>query len=465
MPRQLIAITPTAGLRPVFGSNVGEGVKRYQTLRELLTVGSGHAVFAEPVIEPGQIRWFSDLPGAIQPYQELSPEWQAKSRAVLRYYTDLAYDQIQRYHDADDLHRMLADCLEIPQVKNLYLIGKRPVLILWGFLSSDFNPTRGLVRKLTQQAVAPRMMLNAKVVQATDQKPVANATVALHHGGQTYKLTTSTDGNVSFQQIIPIDPLVFQVEAAADAYAVATTTLTSEKTVADLIFDGFYPLITTLTLHPRLEEHAFPLQLIDLATKEPVNGATVRLTTTNSDLTQTSSETGQVFFDPVLLLAGETAVVYVTHPDFADERMELAAGDQTHIVELNPSGLRGRRGAFSVNLRWFSTDDLDLFVSDPGGNLLNYQQREVNFKDYLGILDLDANADDDSATTEPQENAYWEKAHAGYYTIEVSFFKRRSPKGQAVPFEITVQHGNQQYVLQRETSKEGERVFVDRFHL
>lgn len=463
MSRQLIAVTSTDRLRPVFGSGIGEGVKRYQTLRDLLEVAQVHAVFAEPVIETGQIRWFSELPGPIRAYQELSPEWQEKARAVLQYYADLAFAQIERFHDADDLRRMLDDCLEIPNYNGLYLIGKRPVLTVWGFLSSDFSPARGLVRKLMQQSTPPRMMLNAKVVRTADHSPIADAKVSLQHGGHTYELTTNADGNVSFQHIVPIDPLTFQVEATAPSFATASTTLTAGRTVAELIFDGFYPLITTLALQPQLDEQPFSLQILDLKTKEPLSGATVRITTVHTDSTQTSPETGAVLFESVVLRQGETAVVYVTHPDYADERVELTASDETRSIGLNPSGLRGRRGAFSVNLRWFSTDDLDLYVTDPGNNLLNYQDREVFYKDYTGVLDLDANADESTATSAPQENAYWEKAHPGFYTIEVVLHKRRSPKGKPVPFEITIQHGNQLYTLEREAYQQGERVFVDRF--
>ncbi|RRB00109.1 carboxypeptidase-like regulatory domain-containing protein [Larkinella rosea] len=465
MSRQLIAVTSTDRLRPVFGSGIGEGVKRYQTLRDLLEVAQIHAVFAEPVIETGQIRWFSELPGPILPYRELSPDWQEKARAVLRYYADLAVAQLERYHEADALRRLLDECLEIPNDTGLYLVGKRPVLTSWGFLSSDFNPARGLVHKLTRQSVPPRMMLNAKVVRAADHSPIADAVVSLQHGGQTYDLTTNADGNVSFQHIVPIDPLTFQVEATAPTFAAASTTLTAGRTVAELIFDGFYPLITTLVLQPQLDEYDFPLQLVDLETQKPVSGATVRITTAHSDTTQRSLETGRVLFPAVVVRRDEKAVVYVTHPDYADERVELETGEDSPVIALNPAGLRGRRGAFSVNLRWFSTDDLDLFVTDPGNNLLSYQDREVHFKDFTGILDLDANADATTATNDPQENAYWEKAHPGFYTIEVLFYKRRSPKGKPVPFEITVQHGNQQTTFEREAWQEGERVFVDRFVL
>ncbi|GAA4409177.1 hypothetical protein GCM10023187_32080 [Nibrella viscosa] len=465
MNRQLIATTTTLGLRPVFGANVGESVRRYQTLRELLSGGEAHAVFAEPVIDGGQIRWFSDLPGRVVPYTELSPDWQEKAGKVLSYYADLAYTQLERYHEADDLRRMLDDCFEVPNYAHLYLIGKRPVLILWGFLSSDFGATHGLVRRLMKQFTAPRLMVNVKVVRVADHAPVADATVTLGHGGQTYRLLTNSEGNASFQAVVPVDPLLFSVEASAPSLATAATTLKAERTVGDLLFDGFYPLITTLALAPKLDREAFSLRVIDLETRQPLIGATVRLTTENTDDSQVTTDAGLVAFDAVLLLAGEKAVAYVTHPSYADERVEIEADAATHTIELNPSGLRGRRGAFSVNLRWFSTDDLDLHVTDPGGNRLNFQQREVTYNDCSGILDLDANADEATATSDPQENAYWEKAHPGFYTIEVVCFKRRSPKGTPIPFEVTVLHGNEQYVRQREAHQEGERVFVDRFSL
>ncbi|MGF1499170.1 MAG: hypothetical protein ACFB8W_20435 [Elainellaceae cyanobacterium] len=95
-------------------------------------------------------------------------------------------------------------------------------------------------------------------------------------------------------------------------------------------------------------------------------------------------------------------------------------------------------GDIQVTLRWATTDDLDLAVTDPSGRTIDFFNR---FGSAGGQLDVDANADcvgDISQT--PIENIFWPPASAppGDYTISVNLFRRCADSSEPVPFEITL---------------------------
>lgn len=445
--RQPLITTPMQAVRPVLGAGVGEGVRRFNLFRALLASHSLYAIWAEPIPNGNLMRWQTELTGEVQPYDSLPPDEQEKARRVLRYYVDAVYALIVGHREADDLRPILDDCFEIPSLSCLYLVGRRPVLVLWGYLYSDVNPPRGIVRKLIKGIDPPHLMVNAKVVKAGSQLPVSQADVRLRYEGQSRQLTTNTDGNVSFGEILPFDYPVFQLDALADEYRPVTAILRLDRSVTDLIWAGFTPLITTLTLFPLVQETDFRVLVLDSLTDQPIAGATVTLSTERVERVGTTSDGGDARFVAVPVRDDDTLIAYATHPRYPDERVEFTPNAPEQILRLDPNGLRGKRGAFSVNLRWETIDDLDLLVTDPGGNLVYYGNRKVNYLGSEGILDIDANAADTSATTEPQENAYWESPQPGEYRVEVLLFKRRSPADTAIPFEVTIFQNNDRLTL------------------
>ena len=87
----------------------------------------------------------------------------------------------------------------------------------------------------------------------------------------------------------------------------------------------------------------------------------------------------------------------------------------------------GGRGSLKINLKWNTTDDLDLHVIDPDGIEISYKSKEHRCNGVLGQLDVDANA---SApyTKCPQENIFWEygkQAPLGHYIVFVELFSKR----------------------------------------
>ena len=97
----------------------------------------------------------------------------------------------------------------------------------------------------------------------------------------------------------------------------------------------------------------------------------------------------------------------------------------------------GGRGKLKINLKWFTTDDLDLHVIDPSGFEIYYAKKQNTCQGVLGQLDIDANASVPFTTT-PQENIYWEdKAPIGDYEVKVHWYAKRSGVPN-VPFTVTV---------------------------
>lgn len=94
-------------------------------------------------------------------------------------------------------------------------------------------------------------------------------------------------------------------------------------------------------------------------------------------------------------------------------------------------------GDIQVTLRWTTTDDVDLAVTDPSGDVLAYYNRAVASQ---GQLDVDANAGCSEQNSSPIENVFWPAGQApqGQYSIEVNLFTRCGSSSEPVPFNLTV---------------------------
>ena len=80
-------------------------------------------------------------------------------------------------------------------------------------------------------------------------------------------------------------------------------------------------------------------------------------------------------------------------------------------------------GDVQVTLRWNSLNDLDLFVTDPAGRVIFYNERRVPSG---GALDVDSNAGcQDKLSTSPIENIFWPQSLAprGNYRVEVYYYQ------------------------------------------
>lgn len=88
--------------------------------------------------------------------------------------------------------------------------------------------------------------------------------------------------------------------------------------------------------------------------------------------------------------------------------------------EMAPPDENLGTGDVQITLRWWSTVDLDLAVTDPAGETVSFSYRTSTSG---GRLDRDANYPCDTATSGPVENVFWPPggAPAGAYRVTVTY--------------------------------------------
>lgn len=115
-------------------------------------------------------------------------------------------------------------------------------------------------------------------------------------------------------------------------------------------------------------------------------------------------------------------------------------------------------GDIQVTLTWASTNDLDLWVTDPLGTTIYYQNPS---SETGGQLDVDANAGCSDLTNRPVENIFWSTGGApqGNYTVQVQYYQqcqtvapityhiRLLVDGQVMDYDGTIQaEGDQELI-------------------
>ena len=121
------------------------------------------------------------------------------------------------------------------------------------------------------------------------------------------------------------------------------------------------------------------------------------------------------------------------------QAVEIAQEEITTIQETSQIETQGGRGSLKINLKWNTTDDLDLHVTDPSGYEIYYAQKENVCEGVKGLLDIDANAGE-PYTRIPQENIFWEEgknAPIGKYKVKVVLFRKRDVIDK-IPFTVTI---------------------------
>ena len=102
-------------------------------------------------------------------------------------------------------------------------------------------------------------------------------------------------------------------------------------------------------------------------------------------------------------------------------------------------------GDVQVTLRWNSTADLDLAVTDPTGETVSYASPSSATG---GSLDVDSNRGCAGSTT-PVENIFWPTGSApdGVYTIKVDYYRECAGGEGPQSFSLSVRMGGQNAVL------------------
>jgi hypothetical protein len=131
-----------------------------------------------------------------------------------------------------------------------------------------------------------------------------------------------------------------------------------------------------------------------------------------------------------LVLAGATLLVAAAGRDAAAQTKE--AGSDPALSRVIDAG--GKIGAVNVVLLWNSVDDLDLHVTCPNGEKINY----LNRLKCGGALDIDMNGGGSRLSTTPVESVSWPAGASpppGIYKVEVSRFRSENA---SPPTEFTV---------------------------
>ncbi|MBW4654996.1 MAG: hypothetical protein KME20_18425 [Kaiparowitsia implicata GSE-PSE-MK54-09C] len=114
---------------------------------------------------------------------------------------------------------------------------------------------------------------------------------------------------------------------------------------------------------------------------------------------------------------------------------------RTLTVEADPATAGAEptlgTGDIQVTLRWTTSDDLDLAVTDPRGETAAFFNRQISSG---GQLDVDANAACSEVSSSPIENVFWPTGGApqGQYTITVNLFTRCGQTSGPIPFVVNL---------------------------
>jgi len=104
-----------------------------------------------------------------------------------------------------------------------------------------------------------------------------------------------------------------------------------------------------------------------------------------------------------------------------DEKIE-------HLERVKNTPMQGQSGKLRVQLNWFTTDDLDLHIETPNGEIA-YNNKSVTLKGITGFLDVDKNAGE-PFTSQAVENIYFDAMPEGRHKIFVNLYNNRENKDE-----------------------------------
>lgn len=118
-------------------------------------------------------------------------------------------------------------------------------------------------------------------------------------------------------------------------------------------------------------------------------------------------------------------------------------------------------GDVQVTLTWDSVNDLDLWVTDPSGEVIYYRHKTSASG---GKLDVDANAGCGSRTSSPVENIFWSSGGApdGTYSVSVHYYAVCQPEA-LTPFTVQLLVDGQRQAFDGTVSAAGETVEIHTF--
>ncbi len=90
--------------------------------------------------------------------------------------------------------------------------------------------------------------------------------------------------------------------------------------------------------------------------------------------------------------------------------------------------MQGQSGKLRVQLNWFTTDDLDLHIQTPNGEIY-FGNKAITHNNITGHLDIDANAGQPFSSC-PAENIYFDAMPEGKHEVFVNLYNNRENKDE-----------------------------------
>jgi hypothetical protein len=125
---------------------------------------------------------------------------------------------------------------------------------------------------------------------------------------------------------------------------------------------------------------------------------------------------------------------------YLNSKALLRIDDPTPVAAATPEATERPEptlgtGVIQTTLRWSTTDDLDLSVTDPSGQRVFYGNKKVASG---GELDVDSNAGCRDTITNPVENIFWPATGAppGNYVVRVNLYQRCATQTGPIPFRL-----------------------------
>ena len=400
-----LTTTSSEGLQPL-GSAAQRSYELVSaTLRARL--GEDHAaLFAEPVAAPhgDKIDWHANLQGRAEPLAKLEEAEAETVRARLGELVEAirAEAAVLGESNAPDDQRLseaLTNALEIPGEEMIWAVrdteGKlSPVLVHWAWVRDEQRAVRGVLSRM-------------------EAKPVPAASVAaLAPAGVVAQTPARGDARWVWWWLILLGWLVLAALLAAILYILIAPCGLSQ---GRLIF---------CPTEPREIEAALSEARV----------AADEVAALEREIALVDRQC-----QPTVPVLPEPAPVLPAFPTPAPEdESRLTPEDRDRAdLERRIDERGATRGALNFSIAWAGPDDVDIHVTCPNGETINYRKKQA----CGGTLDLDANVKRSQTINDPVENVVFANtAPLGIYQVRVHLYDRRSPG----PTPVTL------YVLRRD---------------
>ncbi len=305
--------------------------------------------------------------------------------------------------------------------------------------------------------------IDYKVVDSETKNPLENVVISINYDSLSLQKNTDKNGKTSF--LIKKTPL-YKILLHKNQI--------NKKILTYAELKGYCPFankntLSFLTRHLNIIElkklSPIHITIIDSISRKALKGIKTTLKTSDTTITSVSDTNGNVNFQLPHLADKSELIIYTQNQNYGDVRkyytihLPQTIKDTIALLSIKDGGLKGMRGDITVNLKWNTTDDLDLMLVDPCNNRIYYKHRKDFCNNSTAYLDIDANANKDSLTTNPQENIFCNNPSSGCYKIFVYYYKKRN-KGK-IPFKITIMTKNKQKTIDSAVFKEKSFLFID----